>query len=62
MKFEDMGRMVLEVTITDRLGDFAVLYDIPALVDAYVERFGFKDIDEVPSDEFGVLASEYRLN
>lgn len=54
--------MVLEITIADRLGDAAKLHDIPTLVDAYIVRFGYKDLDEVPADEFEELAGRYLLN
>lgn len=60
--FEDIGRMVLEITITDRLGDTASRHDIPGLVDAYVEQFGFKDLGEIDSVEFEKLAGQYLLN
>lgn len=60
--FEDIGRTVLEITIADRLGDTARLHDIPTLVDAYIVRFGYKDLGEVPAEEFEELARRYLLN
>jgi hypothetical protein len=51
--------MVLEITIEARLGDTAALYDLLALVEGYVERFGFVDLDEVDTAEFEALAKRY---
>ena len=56
-----MGRMVLEVTITARLGDDADKYDIASLVKAYVERFGFVDIGEVDPAAFEELTKAHTL-
>lgn len=62
MIFKDMGRMVLEVTITSRLGDRVGEYDIAGLVKGYVEQFGFVDLGTIEPADFEALADRHKLN
>lgn len=58
--FKDIGRQVLEVVLTSHLGNRADQYDVPGLVNAYVETFGFLDLDEVNDDRLRELTAKYR--
>lgn len=57
--FTDVGRMMLEATITGKLSVHAMDVEVPALVEAFVAKWGFVDIDEVPQDEFWLLVAKY---
>lgn len=57
--FADIGRMALEATITGKLSVHAVDVEVPALVEAFVAKWGFVDIDEVPQGEFWVLVAQH---
>lgn len=57
-----LGHVVLEITVTHRLGDAADSYDVPAIVEGVIERYGFVDLDEIPPGGFDSLASEHRVN
>lgn len=57
--FKDLGRMVVECQITTTLGDRAGDFDIAALVEAFVERFGFVDVDEVESSVYWAFVREH---
>ncbi len=51
MSFRGAGRMVLETRLAALLKRQPVVYDIPALVDAYVQAYSFVDVDEVIKDD-----------
>lgn len=59
--FTDVGRMMLEATITGKLTVHAMDVEVPALVEAFVEKWGFVDIDEVPQGEFWLLVADHRV-
>lgn len=61
MAFKDVGRMFLEVQITKSLRDYTMYFDIPALIEAYIEKFGFVDLGEVKSDRYWKLVMKYRV-
>lgn len=57
--FADLGRMVLKCQITTTLGDCAGDYDVTALVNAFVTRFGFVDVGEVDNKAYWALVKEH---
>jgi hypothetical protein len=59
--FPDLGRRVLQAQITDKLGARAPLYDMTALVNAYVKEFGFYDVAEVDPARFRALLKEHLI-
>lgn len=59
MTFPDLGRRVLLATITASLGVHVDDVDIPALVNAFVDKWGFVDLDEVPQEKYWELVVQY---
>lgn len=59
MTFPDLGRMMLDATIRAWLGDQADTYDVAALVNAFVDEFGFVDVDEVEPSRFWELVHRF---
>lgn len=53
--FTDLGRMVLEAVITADAGDLVEAVDVPRAVNAYVEKWGFADRDQVPDEDYWLL-------
>lgn len=47
MHFKDVGRMVLEATVTQELGDRLPYFDVPGIVNAIADRLGFVDLEEI---------------
>lgn len=60
MSYPDLGRTVLAIQIGHHLGEKASRFDIPALIEAYIKRFGFVDVGEVAPAAFTALSSEHR--
>lgn len=59
MPFRDVGRMVLEITVNDRLGDRAPYFDVPGVVNAIV-CLGFVDLDELDPVVFREVLDQNR--
>lgn len=57
--FDDIGRRAVEAMITAKLGLHAGDFEVPAAVEAFVAKWGFVDIDEVPADDFWRLLREH---
>jgi len=57
--FADIGRMVLAAQIVDTLGGYEDHFELEKLVNAFVEKWGFVDIDEVPTDDYWKLVTSY---
>lgn len=57
--FADIGRMMLEATIAGKLSVHAGDVNVPELVEAFVAKWGFVDIDEVPQGEFWFLVAQH---
>lgn len=57
--FQDIGRMVVEASIISSLGEDAGRFDVEALVNDYVEQFGFTDLDEVETAKYMELLSRH---
>lgn len=52
MSFTDVGRMVLEDTVTHQLGDRATCFDVPGIVNTIVDRLGFVDLETIDPQVF----------
>jgi hypothetical protein len=50
---------ILVIQIEDKLGDRASTVDETALVNAYIEKFGFIDVGEADPEEFEALVREH---
>lgn len=59
MTFADMGRMVLEIQITDSLKGHAGEFDTPGIVEEFVEKYGFVDVEEVGNEEYWNLVMRH---
>lgn len=57
--FSSFAAQVLEIQIEDRLGERASLCNMTALINTYIERFGFVDVGEVDSSDFEALVMEH---
>jgi hypothetical protein len=62
VSFPDLGRMVLEITVTHRLGDRVPFFDVPGIVNTIVDRLGFVDMDEIDPLVFEEILDGNRKN
>lgn len=52
MTFADVGRAVIEAQVEASLGPHVNHFDIPAIVEQIVSKYGFGDIDEIDSADY----------
>lgn len=54
-EFKDVGRQVLAHQIAHQLADYEGGYNLSAIVEEFVRRFGFVDVDEVDPEDFAAI-------